>query len=409
MTNVSSRRVIGFINVAHVIDHMFMLIFPTAVLGMSADFGRPYAELIVLALGGFIAFGAGSLPAGWLGDRCGRRDMMAIFFLGIGLATLATGLAQTTGQLAAGLLVIGLFASIYHPVGTAMLVAHADRVGYQIGVNGVWGNLGVAFAALVTGAVTQWFGWRWAFVAPGAAAIGVGALYLVLVPREAQSARQAAAGDLGFPRAVVLRALLILGIVALASGLIFNAITVALPKLFQERLPLVAGSTVGIGMFVCAVYLVGAMSQLVIGRVIDRHPLKLGFLPLALLQGPLLLLCAFASGIPLVVAAAGMIFVIFGQVTITDGIVAKYGHGAWRSRIYGLRYLLSFGVSACAVPLVAFMHDTGGFRLLFVVLALCGACVFLGALAFPLRRDELMGSRPVSREAVAAAAAGNKP
>jgi MFS family permease len=315
--------------------------------------------------------------------------MMAVFFLGIGAATLATGLAQNTWQLAAGLFAIGLFASIYHPMGTAMLVAHADRVGRDIGINGVWGNLGVAFAALATGSVTYWIGWRWAFLAPGAAAIGVGILYLVLVPEGPNLTREIAARETSLRRSVVVRALVVLAVVAVASGLVFNAATIVLPKLFQERLPLLSGSTLGIGILACVVYVVGAMSQLVIGRVIDRYPLKIGFLPLALLQAPLLLLCAFASGVTLVLAAAAMIFVVFGQVTITDGIVAKYADSAWRARVYAVRYLLSFGVSSAAIPLVAYMHDHGGLRTLFQVLAISGACVFLGALAFPLRRGEI--------------------
>ncbi|MBI3709508.1 MAG: MFS transporter, partial [Proteobacteria bacterium] len=151
----SSRRVVAFINVAHVIDHMFMLIFPTAVIGMAGEFGLSYGELLALSLGGFIAFGAGSLPAGWLGDMWSRRNMMAVFFLGIGAATVLTGFAASPAMLAAGLTLIGLFAAIYHPVGTAMLVAHADKIGRTIGVNGVWGNMGVAFATLLTGALTQ--------------------------------------------------------------------------------------------------------------------------------------------------------------------------------------------------------------------------------------------------------------
>ena len=150
-----SSRVIGFINVGHLLDHMVMLIFPTAVLGMQADFAQPYSALIGLALGGFLMFGAGSLPAGWLGDRWNRRNMLAVFFLGVGVATIATGFAQNRWQLAAGLAAIGLFAAIYHPVGTAMLVGHAERIGRAIWVNGVWGNLGVAVAALATDAVTQ--------------------------------------------------------------------------------------------------------------------------------------------------------------------------------------------------------------------------------------------------------------
>ena len=277
-----SSRVIGFINIGHMIDHMIMLIFPTALLGMQADFARPYSEMIALSLGGFIAFGVGSLPAGWLGDCWSRRNMMAVFFVGIGIATIATGFAVTPWELAVGLAVMGLFAAIYHPVGTAMLVSHAERVGREIGINGVWGNLGVAFASILTGALTQWIGWRWAFIFPGAIVLGIGVAYLALVPPEANRVKRAVVRHTHFPRAIIIRAFLVLILVTLAGGIVFNAATVALPKLVDERLPQLAGSTLGIGILVCVVYIIGAMSQLIVGRLIDRHPLKVGFMAVAL-------------------------------------------------------------------------------------------------------------------------------
>jgi MFS family permease len=393
----SSSRVIGFINIGHLLDHMVMLIFPTAVLGMQNDFARPYSELIALALGGFIMFGAGSLPAGWLGDRWSRRNMMAVFFLGIGVATIATGFTQTRWQLAAGLAAMGLFAAIYHPVGTAMLVGHAERIGRAIGVNGVWGNLGVAFAALMTGAVSQWLGWRWAFILPGAAALAVGAAYLALVPPEANHNRRTVARDAPFPRAVIVRAFVVLGVVTLAGGVVFNATTIALPKMVDERLPQLAGSTLGVGILVCAVYIVGAMAQLVMGSLIDRHPLKVGFLAVALFQAPLLLAASQASGWPMVVVLAGLVFVVFGQITFNDGMVARYADAGWRARAYAVRYVLSFGVAASAIPLVAIMHAHGGFKPLFQILAVFGAVVTLGAVFFPYRRDELAAAAPRAR------------
>jgi MFS family permease len=330
----SSRRVIAFINIAHVEVHMSVLLFPTAVLGMGREFGRPYGEMIALSLGSFIAFGAGALPAGWLGDCWSQRNMMAVFFIGIGCAALATGFASTALALAAGLTGIGLFASIYHPVGTAMLVAHADRVGRQIGVNGVWGNLGVAFAALVAGALTQWLGWRWAFWVPGAIACAVGLLYLALVPAEPNRRKAGTAKTVSFPKPVVLRAFAVLAFVTLAGGVTFNAATVALPKLFAERVPVLTNATSAVGIVVCVVYIVGAMSQLIVGRVIDHHPLKTAFLPLAVLQAPFLLLTAMSSGWWTVCAAVGAIFAIFGQVTINDGMVAKYADSASARRLH---------------------------------------------------------------------------
>lgn len=93
-----SRRVIGFVNLAHLVDHKFMLIFPTAVLAMEADFGRSYGELLALSLGGFIAFGAGSIPAGWLGDRWSRRHMLGVFSSASGPAPSWPGSASRCGS-----------------------------------------------------------------------------------------------------------------------------------------------------------------------------------------------------------------------------------------------------------------------------------------------------------------------
>src|SRR6187549_1911756 len=137
----SPSRVITFVNAAHFIDHYAMLIFAAAVIIMGPALGMAYSELLPYATPGFVAFGAGSLITGWLGDRWSRRHMMVIFFVGIGASMIAVGFVQTPLQLGAVLLSIGLFASIYHPVGTAMIVSYADKLGREMGLNGVWGNL----------------------------------------------------------------------------------------------------------------------------------------------------------------------------------------------------------------------------------------------------------------------------
>src|SRR6201994_155779 len=187
-------RVIGFVNAAHFIDHYSMLIFAAAVIVMGPALGMAYSELLPYATPGFIAFGAGSLITGWLGDRWSRRHMMVIFFVGIGLSMISVGLVQTPLQLGAALLLIGIFASIYHPVGTAMIVSYAERLGREMGLNGVWGNLGVASSALVTGVVGQYLGWRWAFIVPGIVTILIGVAFAMTVVHEDRTgSKQAAA------------------------------------------------------------------------------------------------------------------------------------------------------------------------------------------------------------------------
>src|SRR5882672_7574197 len=176
------RFLVPFINLGHLLDHLVMLVFPTVVIALGREWHRPYSEMLPLALGGFIAFGAFAIPAGWLADHWSRYRMMAVFFFGIGASLFLTGFAREPWQIAAGLTLTGMFAAIYHPVGIAMLVAAPKNLGMALGWNGLWGNLGLAFAALASGALMDLFGWRMAFFVPGLASVGVGVAFLLLVP-----------------------------------------------------------------------------------------------------------------------------------------------------------------------------------------------------------------------------------
>ncbi|KIH81893.1 MFS transporter [Pseudomonas batumici] len=378
------RNVIRYINAAHVIDHMFMLIFPAAVLGMGQTFGLDFARMIGLSLGGFIAFGACSLPAGWLGDRWSRRSMMLLFFFGIGAASIFTGLSSTVPMLTLGLTLIGVFAAIYHPVGTAMLVSYARNRGREIGINGMWGNLGVAFSALVTGFLVAQFGWRSAFILPGAVSILLGVLFAWQVreepiPLQPHVKPRSASGQ-------QISMVMVFGVLALVTatgGVVFNATTMTYPKLFQERLHEWLASPQLLGVIVSLAYAFGAVAQLSIGRMLDRMSLKWPFVVLTLCQAPLLFGLAYVDGLSVMVLGAALMFVVFGQVTVNDAMVAHFVAPQWQSRIFALRYCLSFGASATAIPLIAFVEPRQGFAGLYLILGGFAALTFVAALVFP--------------------------
>lgn len=390
-----------FVNVGHFVDHLYMLIFPTAVLAMGPAFGASWNELLQLSFGGFVAFGACSLPAGWLGDRWSRWGMMVVFFVGIGVATCLVGLAQSTTQLFLALTLIGVFGAIYHPVGIAMIVADPARLGRALGVNGVWGNLGLAFAALVAGALVEVAGWRAAFLVPGVVAIALGIAFAVLVPRDAAGTKRSARG-IRLSRSVMIRVFAVLLVATSMGGVIFNGLTVSMPKIFAERITVLGGWTLGIGALVCLVYVFAAVAQLIVGRFIDRYPLRSVFIPVTIAQAPLLLLAVSLEGWPLVLVSLALMFVVFGQIPINDAIVARYTDAEWRSRVYALRYVVSFGASSLAVPMVAALHGGTGFAAVFLALAAMGAATALAALFFPaITREEKVPSvdtaAPVAR------------
>jgi MFS family permease len=395
---MSSRlRTLFFMNLGHAYDHLFMLLYPTAVLALERDFQASYAELIALSVWGFITFGAGTLPAGWLGDHWSRRGMMAIFFIGIGAASIATGLASGPIGIALGLAAIGLFASIYHPIGIAIVSETAAQAGLgrAMGINGVFGNLGVAGAGITAGVLVDLISWRAAFIVPGVISIVTGLAYLALTAGAADLGAAKKRAPTAIARADQVRVFWVLVVATLFGGIIFHATTIGMPKVFDERLTGLVSSATGIGGWVFVVFTVAAVAQLVVGQLIDRYPLKPVFVGVAVLQAPLLALAAVATDWTMIAAAILVMLAVFGTIPIHDVIVARYTTAEWRSRLYSVKYVFSFGVSAAAVPLIAGLHAWGGgFLAMFLVLAACAAVFLAAALAMPGARAPVAAPAP---------------
>jgi MFS family permease len=381
------RTLVPFINVGHFLDHLVMLVFPTVVVALGREWDRPYSELLPLALGGFIAFGAFALPAGWLADHWSRYKMMAVFFFGIGGSMLVTGLARSPWQIGLGLTLIGVFAAIYHPVGIAMLVASPEKMGRALGWNGLWGNLGLAAAALVAGAFMDLWGWRAAFFIPGAVCVVAGIAFLALVPDPGPVQKKSKTIGLHIDRATMARVFAILLIATACGGVIFNSTTVAMPKVFDERLASLTQTSFGIGALVAFVYSLAALAQLAMGALIDRFEVRKLMIGIALIQIPMLAVAANVEGWAMLAAALAMMLAVFGQIPLNDVIVGKYVADEYRARVLSVRYVVSLGVAAVAVPLIAVLHRTeGGFRNVFLVLAALAAGMLVASLFFPSRR-----------------------
>jgi len=381
---MSHSKIISYMNIAHFIDHYAMLIFAAAVIVIAPTFGMTYGELLPYATPGFIAFGAGSLFSGWLGDKWSRRNMMAICFVGMGLALAGISLVQTPIQLGAMLLAVGVVASIYHPVGTAMLVSNVDKLGKEMGINGMWGNFGVASSALVTGVINQYFGWRAAFWVPGIVCLIIGFLFMRDVPRSADGiSKKSVAGTARVPKSVMIWVVASLIITIIASSITFNSVTVALPKIFQERLSNLTSNTAALGTITFLVYLFGALSQYIIGHLLDRHSLKNVFLPLALMIVPALFLASTMTDYGLILLAIVIIAAVFGQVTVNDTMLGKYTVDEWRGRAYSARYFLGFTAAGLSVGLVSILYNQGGFDLMLKSIAALSLFTVLGAVIFP--------------------------
>ena len=394
--DLADRENVHFLllNIGHFLTHLFMLIFATAAaLTLSRDWGMSYGELIAFATPGFIAYAVFTLPAGWLADRWSREGMMAVFFLGIGAASAFTALAETPVQMAVGLSVIGMFAAIYHPVGIALVVHGRQRTGVPISINGIFGNLGVAAAALITALFIDHADWRTAFVWPGLFSIAMGVAYLFIVAGRSAEAQESArpesegrAAPMLFDRATVIRVLLIVFTTSSLGGLVFQSTTFTLPKVFDEQLGDLAVSASDVGWFAFLVLAVAAVGQLIVGYLVDRLPVRRIFMIVAVLQVSLFAVMPGLTGWQALVVAIAFMFAVFGQIPINDVLIGRVTHSAWRSRVYALRYMINFSIIASSVPLIAWIYSGWGFDTLFVLLAITASGILIAASLLPVLR-----------------------
>jgi len=380
----TARPVAFLLNVAHAIDHMFLLIFATAVGAIAADFGfADWESLMPYGVGAFLLFGLGSLPAGRLGDLWGRRQMMLLFFFGMGASLLLVALTRNAWQLAGALTLMGAFSSIYHPVGIPMLVRGAPRPGLAIGINGLAGNLGVALAAVTSGFLVQYVGWRAAFVVPAFLSIACGVVFARIAPHElappAHGARTPAAHG-GPPLG---RIFAVMTIAACASSLLFNLTTNGNGQLLRERLAGIVEDPALLGTLLACVYVVASFAQVAIGLLIDRYPMRRVYLAVVALQAPLFIAAADAKGWTLFALQIAFMIVIFGAIPFTDAMIVRYVDDRLRSRVSGMRLFVSFGVSSTAVWALGPVVKAAGFSTLLWSIAGIAAVTLCAVLMLP--------------------------
>jgi MFS family permease len=371
MLTAPGRSTALLLNIAHALDHMFLLIFATAVVSIATAFGVDrWEDLMPYGVGAFLLFGLGALPAGRLGDLWGRRRMMLIFYYGLGASALLVAMTQNAWQLAAALTLLGAFASIYHPVGIPMLVRGTQRPGFTIGVNGLSGNLGVAVAAITTGLLVKYIGWRAAFALPALVSIGCGILFARVAPEETAPPARGKAPPSEHSAGTIARIFTIMTVAAVSASLLFNFATNGNGELLRERLVGIVEDPAALGALLAGVYVVAAFAQVVVGLLIDRFPMKYLFIGIVALQAPLFYFAATATGWTLFALQLGFMIVIFGAIPFTDAMIVRYIDDRMRSRVSGMRLFVSLSVSSAAVWALGPVVKAGGFEMLLIAMSI---------------------------------------
>jgi MFS family permease len=375
-----------YLNFGHFTNHMLMLIFAKAAFSAGIDFGfgkdGAYAEMIPYGIPSLVLFGACAPLAALGADHWNRNGMLTVFFIGIGLSSILTGFAQSLLQIGFGLAFIGVFASIYHPVGIAMVIEGGGKVGWRLGMNGVWGNMGVAAAPLVTGLTIAQFDWRLAFIIPGSVSILFGLGYLSFV-RSVSAGRTPEANRqekelVGFAPGWK-RALVSLALVTAAGGFVFGAMTFLIPRLFDVRMQGISEDLAVTGTLAALIYAVAAFAQLVVGRAIDKRNIKTVLIFIAAGQPLFLSLMAMQTDYSLFAVSLLAMGFVFGQIPITDALLSQYVPDQWRAKVLSIKFMINLVIGAFALMTARYLLSTGaGFETVMRVIAIA-ACFIVGA------------------------------
>lgn len=386
---MGSKRVDDiFLNISHFLDHFMMLIFAKAAYDAGIYFGLSYEEIIFFGTLGFICFGGFAPLASYLADRYSRSTLMVIFHFGIGGGAIAAGFSDSMISMTCSLTIMGVFAAIYHPVGIAMLLSKNEKTGLRLGINGVFGNMGVAAAPLIVGAILIFGDWRMCFIIPGIFCLFYGAIFVLCLKDETDTLTQLRPKKSNNFAQNWQWALGSIALSTLSGGFIFGAMTFIVPRYFEISLSSISSSVAITGALASVVYGCASFAQIAIGKLIDSYSPKMILLYIAIGQIMFIFCASLYSDWALFFTMTAAMLFVFGQIPINDAIISRYVPDSRRGKILSMKFMLNLSVGASVLPICSFLLQNGyEIRMLFSVMSVIAFFILLAALILPNQDD----------------------
>ena len=370
--------------------HMFAAFYFVIILSLEQEWNFTYNELISLWTLGALLIGLGALPAGWLSDKWSRSFMMVIMFFGMGFSSILCGLSNEKFLLFLGLSLLGLSCSIYHPVGIAWVVNSSDKKGRALGINGIFGGIGIGSGAFIAGLLIQYFDWKVAFILPGIVSIFVGIILFIFIINKHISFQNIKSENLHHSNSsndlILIASIMLFSMFAL--GLTFQIMQTSIPKVFDIRIQNL--STFAIGAIIGAIYGIAGLMTLVGGIMADKFSLKKIYVIGIAAQVPCFFCIAYFTGLPLIIVC--LIAAMFNSSILpTENILlAKFTPEKHHGLIYGFKFIIAFGSAPIAVFLISKIYEqTQEFTNLFYITTTLMILVTFAVLFLPINNEKL--------------------
>ncbi len=369
--------------------HMFAAFYFVIILTIEKEWSISYDQLIRLWSLGALLIGLGAIPFGWLSDRWSRSGTMTIMFIGMGLASILCGLSTSISFLFISLSLLGLFCSIYHPVGIPWVIHSANKQGRALGINGIFGGVGIGSGAFVAGTLTELLNWQLAFILPGFISIIIGFILIYFIFINKISYKNVFINNIeqDHSRNEMILISLIMLISMFALGLTFHNTQTALPKVFEIRIDNI--NSIQIGLMIGIIYFISGATTFIGGLLADRFNLKIIYLIGIFLQFPCYLGIAYVSGYSLVVLCI-LAAVFNASILPTENLLlSKFTPQKYHGVVYGIKFILAFGSGPISVFLISEIYSiTLEFTYLFLINAIMMGSVSIFIIFLPIQINQ---------------------
>ena len=369
--------------------HMFAAFYFVIILTIEKEWSISYDQLIRLWSLGALLIGLGAIPFGWLSDRWSRSGTMTIMFIGMGLASILCGLSTSISFLFLSLSLLGLFCSIYHPVGIPWVIHSANKQGRALGINGIFGGVGIGSGAFVAGTLTELLNWQLAFILPGFISIIIGFILIYFIFINKISYKNVFINNIeqDHSRNEMILISLIMLISMFALGLTFHNTQTALPKVFEIRIDNI--NSIQIGLMIGIIYFISGATTFIGGLLADRFNLKTIYLIGIFLQFPCYLGIAYVSGYSLVVLCI-LAAVFNASILPTENLLlSKFTPQKYHGVVYGIKFILAFGSGPISVFLISEIYSiTLEFTYLFLINAIMMGLVSIFIIFLPIQINQ---------------------
>ncbi len=364
------KIVLGITGLSHLLVHSQMLVLPNIFLVLQSQFSLGYDTLGLLATASAFMFGLGAIPAGYFERRIGGRTLLLTYQIGSSFSIVILLLASSLKSITIGLMLLGLFSSIYHPAGLTILSRRISQLSRGMAIHGIFGSVGLAAGPLLASLFTEMFSWKFAYgsllIAHGILAL----MTLLLIEKRKPTVQEE--DTIRGPEKSSIKALSVYYGIAILLGFAYTGFTTFIPTHFavetRNLFPNVSDILRG-GLFTTLVLVAGIIGQLIGGWAGDKYNRVTLIFWIVLVNIPLFALLGFSTGWVLICVGILVGIAHFSTQPVGNSLIATLTSSQSRGLGYGISFFFSFGVGSLAAMVSGWVGENYSLSAVFPLLA----------------------------------------